>query len=93
MPFVVGTGKVGKLILQKGKDLAYSDSMLERWVDRFIGQPFRSRSNKTQELFDGIQKLEGKKSAIKVLAKDAAADFDDSIRDYIKRIKRWSKGS
>ena len=58
--------------------------MLERWVDRFIGQPFRSRSNKTQELFDGIQKLEGKKSAIKVLAKDAAADFDDSIRAISK---------
>ena len=84
IPAVVGTGKIGKLILQKGKDLAYSDSMLERWVDRFVGRPFRSRSNKTQELFDGIQKLEGKKSAIKVLAKDAAADFDDTIRAISK---------
>ena len=68
IPAVVGTGKIGKLIVQKGKDLAYSDSMLERWVDRFVGKPFRSRSSKTQELFDGIQKLEGKKSSIKVLA-------------------------
>ena len=84
IPAVVGTGKIGKLILQKGKDLAYSDSMIERWVDRFVGRPFRSRSNKTQELFDGIQKLEGKKSAIKVLAKDAAADFDDTIRAISK---------
>ena len=77
--FVVGTGKVGKLLVQKGKDLAYSNSMLERWVDRFIGQPFRSDINKSQELFDGIQKLEGKKSAVKILAKDAARDFDDSV--------------
>ncbi len=60
VPFAVATGKIGKLIVQKGKDLAYSDSILERWVDRFIAQPFRSRSSKTQELFDGIQKLEGK---------------------------------
>ena len=58
--------------------------MLERWVDRFVGKPFRSRSNKTQELFDGIQKLEGKKSAIKVLAKDAARDFDDRLREISK---------
>ena len=58
--------------------------MLERWIDRFVGRPFRSRSNKTQELFDGIQKLEGKKSSIKILAKDAAADFDDTIRAISK---------
>ena len=84
IPAVVGTGKIGKLLVQKGKDLAYSDSMLERWVDRFVGKPFRSRSNKTQELFDGIQKLEGKKSAIKSLAKDAARDFDDRLREISK---------
>jgi len=84
IPFVVGTGKVGKLILEKGKINAYSDSMLERWVDRFIAQPFRSRSNKTQELFDGIQKLEGKKSAIKILAQDASRNFDDRIRQISK---------
>jgi len=87
VPFVVGTGKIGKLLVQKGKDLAYSDSMLERWVDRFVGQPFRSRSNKTQELFDGIQKLEGKKSAIKVLAKDASRNFDDRLREISKATK------
>ena len=84
IPFVVGTGKVGKLLLQKGKELTYSDSMLERWVDRFVGRPFRSRSNKPQELFDGIQRLEGKKSAIKLLAKDAARNFDDRIREISK---------
>ena len=87
IPAVVGTIKAGKLITQFGKDLTYSDSMLERWIDRFVGRPFRSRSNKTQELFDGIQKLEGKKSAIKVLAKDAAADFDDTIRAISKETR------
>jgi hypothetical protein len=89
VPFIVGGGKIGKLIVQKGKDIAYSDSMLERWVDRFIAKPFRSRSNKTQELFDGIQKLEGKKSAIKILAKDASRNIDDSIRE----ISRETKGA
>ena len=77
--------------MQKGKDLAYSNSMLERWVDRFIGQPFRSRSNKSQELFDGIQKLEGKKSAVKILAKDAARDFDDSLRFISKETSGAAK--
>ena len=63
--------------------------MLERWVDRFVGKPFRSRSNKTQELFDGIQKLEGKKSAVKSLAKDAARNIDDRLRE----ISRETRGA
>ena len=84
IPFVVGTGKGGKLLLEKGKNAVYSDSMLERWVDRFVGKPFRSRSNKSQELFDGIQRLEGKKSAVKLLAKDAARNFDDRLREISK---------
>ena len=71
IPAIYGVGKTGKLLVQKGKDLAYSDSLIERWINRWVGQPFRSRSNKTQELFDGIQKLEGKNSAVKVLAEDA----------------------
>ena len=91
VPFVVGTSRIGKLIVQKGKDLAYSDSMLERWVDRFVGQPFRSRSNKTQELFDGIQKLEGKKSAVKILAKDASSNINDRIRDIAIETKGAAK--
>ena len=89
IPTIVGTGKIGKLLTQKGKDIVYSNSMLERWVDRFVGKPFRSRSNKTQELFDGIQRLEGKKSATKLLAKDASRNIDDSLRE----ISRETRGA
>jgi len=89
IPAVYAVGKTGKLLVQKGKDLAYSDKLIERWINRWVGQPFRSRSNKTQELFDGIQKLEGKNSAVKVLAEDAARNFDDSLR----RISKSSRGA
>ena len=89
IPAAYAVGKTGKWLIQGGKDLAYNDSMLKRWVDRWVGQPFRSRSNKTQELFDGIQKLEGKNSAVKVLAEDASRNFDDSLR----RIAKSSRGA
>ena len=84
LPFVYATGKTAKLLATKGKDLAFSDSQLERWVDKFIGKPFRSRSNKAQEIFDNIQKLEGKKSAIKITADDFARDFDDALKKISK---------
>ena len=84
IPAVYGLGSIGKIIAQKGKDLAFSNSLIERWVDRWIAQPFRSRSFKSQEIFDATQKLEGTKAALKVTADDFARSVDDSL----KRISR-----
>ena len=89
IPFVYGTGKVAKLLANKGKDLAFSNSAMERWVDKFVGKPFRSRSDKAQQIFDGIQKLEGKKSAVKVLADDISKDVSQSV----KKISKNSSGA
>lgn len=89
IPFVYGTGKVAKMLANKGKDIAFSNSAIERWVDKFVGKPFRSRSDKAQEIFDGIQKLEGKKSAVKVLADDISKDVSQSV----KKISKNSSGA
>ena len=79
IPFVYGLGKAGKLISTKGKELAFSNSRIERWIDKFA-QQFRSRSNKHQKLFEGVQKLEGDKSAGKIMADDFAKSIDDSLK-------------
>ena len=91
VPFVYGVGKTAKLLATKGKDLAFSNSQIERWVDKYVGKPFRSRSDKAQELFDGIQKLEGKKSAIKITADDAAKSFDDELKKISKNSTKASE--
>ena len=91
LPFIYGTGKVAKLLSTKGKDLAFSNSQIERWVDKFVGKPFRSRSDKAQEIFDGVQKLEGKKSSVKVLADDIAKDLDTSLKKMSKNSTKASE--
>ena len=91
VPFVYGVGKTAKLLATKGKDLAFSNSQIERWVDRYVGKPFRSRSDKAQELFDGIQRLEGKKSAIKITADDAAKSFDDALKKISRNSTKASE--
>ena len=91
LPFIYGTGKTAKLLATKGKDLAFSNSQLERWVDKFVGKPFRSRSNKAQEIFDGVQKLEGKKSSVKVLSDDIAKDLDNSLKKISKNSTKASE--
>jgi len=84
IPFAYGVGKGGYLLATQGKDLAFNNNLMSRWLDKYVGAPFRSRSNKSQEIFDGIQKLEGKKSAVSSLAKDAALNFDDRLREISK---------
>ena len=91
VPFVYGTAKTAKLLATKGKDLAFSNSQIERWVDKYVGKPFRSRSDKAQELFDGIQKLEGTKSAVKITADDAAKSFDDSLKKISRNSTKASE--
>jgi hypothetical protein len=88
IPFVYGVGKSGYLLATQGKELAFSNNLMKRWLDRFVGQPFRSRSNKAQEIFDGVQKLEGKKASISKLAEDAALNFDDRIREISKTTSK-----
>ena len=56
-----------------------------------MGKPFRSRSDKAQELFDGIQKLEGKKSAVKITADDAAKSFDDALKKISRNSTKASE--
>ena len=91
VPFIYGTGKTAKLLATKGKDLAFSDSQIERWIDKFVGKPFRSRSNKAQEIFDNVQKLEGKKSSVKVLTDDIAKDLDNSLKKISKNSTKASE--
>jgi len=91
VPFVYGTAKTAKLLATKGKDLAFSNSQIERWVDKYVGKPFRSRSDKAQELFDGIQTLEGTKSAVKITADDAARSFDDALKKISRNSTKASE--
>ena len=84
IPAVIGLGKIGNLIATKGQFNAFSDNQMVRWIDRWISQPFRSRSFKSQSLFDNVRKLEGDKAALKV----TSDDFGKSINESLKQISK-----
>ena len=84
IPFVLGVGKLGKLAATRGKEMAYSDSAIERYIDKYLFQPFRTRSFRTQELQDSIQKLEGTKSRVANLAEDFIRD----VNTVLKKVSR-----
>ena len=50
-PFVYGAGKSAKLLANRGKDLAYSNSKFARWLDKYVRAPLTPQGGMTKELF------------------------------------------
>ena len=61
-PFVFGVGKGAKALATRGKELAYSNSVIERWIDKYIASPFRPRGDLPQEVFEAEMAKAGLKA-------------------------------
>ena len=61
-PFVFGAGKAGKALATRGQELAYINSVLERWIDKYIRSFFQPRGDLTQELFESEMAKAGLKA-------------------------------
>ena len=92
MPFIYGGGKVAKMLASKGKDLAYSGNAIERWVDRWIGAPFRARGKKPLEVAREVRRTEGREASARALAEDFLLDIDDKTKAILKTIKPTIEG-
>ena len=91
-PFAYGAGKAASLLAKKGKELAYSNSVFERIVDKYLGAPFRPRGKKTQELFEASMKVEGREGSSAIVAKDLLRDTDEVLKTvYDKTVDVASK--
>tara|TARA_R110000824_G_scaffold383952_1_gene577711 strand:+ start:992 stop:5134 length:4143 start_codon:yes stop_codon:yes gene_type:complete len=50
-PFAFGVGASAKALAKRGKDLAYSSSKFERFIDKYIRAPFSPRGDLPEEVF------------------------------------------
>ena len=89
IPAVVGAGRVGKAILKGGKDWAYSNDAVERFIDKYLTKNLRSRGPLDEEVFQAGQRLEGKMSSSQALAGDYLRNFDQ----ILKRISKNSQSA
>jgi hypothetical protein len=81
-PAIAGVGKGAKALAQRGKELAYSDSAFERWIDKYIGSPFRPRGDLPQEVFES----EMAKSGLKARDVDAAKEIVNTITKEVDKV-------
>jgi hypothetical protein len=87
-PFVYGVGKAGKALATRGKELAYSDSAFERWVDKYVGSYFRPRGDLPTEVFDSEMAKAGLKARDTFRAKEIVENI---TREVDKLYPRSSK--
>ena len=78
-PFVYGVGKGGKALATRGKELAYSDSTFERWVNKYIGSPFRPRGDLPQEVFESEMAKQGLKARDTFRAKELVTNITKEV--------------
>jgi hypothetical protein len=78
-PFVYGVGKGGKALATRGKELAYSDSAFERWVNRYIGSPFRPRGDLPEEVFAAEMAKQGLKARDTFRAKELVTNITKEV--------------
>jgi hypothetical protein len=78
-PFVYGVGKGGKALATRGKELAYSDSAFERWVNKYIGSPFRPRGDLPEEVFAAEMAKQGLKARDTFRAKELVTNITKEV--------------
>ena len=81
-PFAFGVGKTAKSLAKRGKDMAYSSSQFERFIDKYIRAPFSPRGDLPDEVF----KSEMLKQGLKVRDSHRAKQIVGNITKVIDGI-------
>jgi len=88
-PFVYGVGVGGKALAKRGKDLAYSDSAFERWVDKYIGSPFRPRGDLPTEVFEAEMAKSGLKARDTFRAREIVQNITREVDKIFPRTGKF----
>jgi len=78
-PIIYAAGKVGNIIKNQTKDVAASNEALDQWIERYMIAPLRARGLKSEEMFEGIQRVKNKISSGQITAIDAIKDIDATL--------------
>jgi hypothetical protein len=81
-PVIAGVGIGAKALAQRGKELVYSDSAFERWIDKYIGSTFRPRGDLPEEVFAA----EMAKQGLKARDVDAAKEIVNTITREVDKV-------
>jgi len=88
-PFVFGVGKAGKALATRGKELAYSNSAFERWVDKYLGSYFRPRGDLPIEVFESEMAKAGLKARDTFRAREIVENITREVDNIFPRTGKF----
>jgi len=86
-PFVAGAGKGAKALATKGKDLAYSNSRIERYLSK-AAEAFTPEGALTKALFGSQRVMEGFRAADLNRASELVKDLDRSVSKAFPQMQK-----
>ena len=89
IPAIIGGGRVGKSILDGAVKRNANAGKFDKFVDKYIARPFRSRGLFPEKQFQAMQRLEGKKTSANLLS----VDYLRNIDELVKQISKYSQGA
>ena len=90
-PFVFGAGKAGKALATRGQELAYSNSVIDRWINKYIRSPFQPQGDLGPELFASETAKAGLKARDTFRAEELVNNITKEVPLGLRRIKYDSK--
>ena len=78
-PFAFGVGATAKSLANRGKELAYSSSQFERFINKYIRAPFSPRGDLPEEIFKSEMTKQGLKTKDSYRAKEIVANITKVI--------------
>tara|TARA_R100000951_G_scaffold42929_1_gene36086 strand:+ start:2668 stop:6690 length:4023 start_codon:yes stop_codon:yes gene_type:complete len=86
-PFVAGAGKGAKALATKGKDLAYSNSRVERWLGK-VADAFTPEGGLSKAVFGSQRVMEGFRGADLNRATELVKDLDRSVSRAFPQMQK-----
>ena len=86
-PFVYGVGTGAKLLAKKGKELAYSNSSIERGLDK-LASAFRFRGTKPQEVAVAKQQQQARKMRDTNFSQEQVARIDKEVDKVFPEFRK-----
>jgi len=87
-PAVFGVGKGAKALATRGQELAYSNSKFERWINKYIGAPFRPRGDLPEEVFEAEMQKQGLKARDRDRAKQIVNNITKAVDSVFPDTKK-----
>jgi hypothetical protein len=91
-PFVYGVGAGAKLLAKRGKELAYSSSMIERGLDK-LASAFRFRGTKPEEVALAKQVQKGREMRDTNFSSEMVARIDQEVDKVFPEFRKFFNAS